>query len=268
MGASLSIFVLLSLSIFVTRVAAVALRITGLDESSARFQSLSAFSGTGFTTRESESIVNYPIRRRIIMVLMILGNFGMVSVFATLVMSLVITEGDTDAVIRQVIWPLGGLLLLWVLILNKRADRIMCAFVARILESTTFLGKRSFHRLLQVSDGYSVCEHSVGQLISSQNAQRNYPTIALRREEHRHIWTPPLNQVLFRAFLGSNRSKRVPWGKARVNLQANWFTMALLTWHCWIAMPISLITGSSQRLNHCKLDSGFDGNIRYNQPLK
>jgi hypothetical protein len=183
MGASLSIFVLLSLSIFVTRVAAVALRITGLAEQSARFQSLSAFSGTGFTTRESESIVNYPIRRRIIMVLMILGNFGMVSVFATLVMSLVITEGDTDAVIKQVIWLLGGLVLLWVLILNKRADRIMCAFVARILESTTFLGKRSFHRLLQVSDGYSVCEHSVGQIdhIEERLTNLNLELLMLKR---------------------------------------------------------------------------------------
>jgi len=109
MGAALSIFVLLSLSIFITRIAAVALRITGLDEQSARFQSLSAFTGTGFTTSEAESVVNYPIRRRIVMILMIAGNFGLVSVFATLVMSLVITEGDTDAVIEQVSWLLGGL---------------------------------------------------------------------------------------------------------------------------------------------------------------
>jgi hypothetical protein len=185
MGAALSIFVLLSLSVFVTRIAAVALRITGLDEQSARFQSLSAFTGTGFTTREAESVVNYPIRRRIVMILMIAGNFGLVSVFATLVMSLVITEGDTDAVIEQVSWLLGGLVLLWVLILNKRADRIICAFVGRILESTTFLGKRSFYRLLQVSDGYSVCEHSVGQLdhVEERLKNLNLELLALKRAD-------------------------------------------------------------------------------------
>lgn len=41
MSAALSIFVLLSLSVFVIRVASVALRITGLTETSARFQALS-----------------------------------------------------------------------------------------------------------------------------------------------------------------------------------------------------------------------------------
>ncbi len=185
MGAALSIFVLLSLSVFVTRIAAVALRITGLDEQSARFQSLSAFTGTGFTTSEAESVVNYPIRRRIVTILMIAGNFGLVSVFATLVMSLVATEGDTDAVIEQVSWLLGGLVLLWVLILNKRADRIICAFVGRILESTTFLGKRSFYRLLQVSDGYSVCEHSVGQLdhVEERLKNLNLELLALKRAD-------------------------------------------------------------------------------------
>jgi len=48
-GAAISIFVLLSVSIFIVRVAAVAMRLTGLDDSTARFQALSAFSGTGFT---------------------------------------------------------------------------------------------------------------------------------------------------------------------------------------------------------------------------
>lgn len=185
MGAALSLFVLLSLSVFVTRIAAVALRITGLDEQSARFQSLSAFTGTGFTTSEAESVVNYPIRRRIVMILMITGNFGLVSVFATLVMSLVITEGEADAVIAQVSWLLGGLVLLWVLILNKRADRIICSFIGRILESTTFLGKRRYHRLLQVSDGYSVCEHPVGQLdhVEERLKNLNLEVLVLKRAD-------------------------------------------------------------------------------------
>jgi Trk-type K+ transport system membrane component len=73
MGAALSIFVILSVSIFIIRVAAVALRLTGLTDVSARFQALSAFTGTGFTTIEAESVVNYPVRRRIVSLLMIIG---------------------------------------------------------------------------------------------------------------------------------------------------------------------------------------------------
>ncbi len=92
MGAALSIFVLLSLSVLVIRVASVALRLTGLSDDIARFQALSAFTGTGFTTLEAEAIVNYPVRRRIVSSLMIVGNLGLVTVLATLVVSMINTE--------------------------------------------------------------------------------------------------------------------------------------------------------------------------------
>ena len=161
MGAALSIFAILSLSVFVIRVASVALRFTGLSDDSARFQALSAFTGTGFTTREAETVVNYPVRRRIISILMTIGNLGLVTVFATLVVSLVGTDGEVGAVIVQIGWLVGGLGLLWVFMLNGTADRILCSLIGKLLNSTTFLGTRAYHRLLQVGDGYSVCEHPV-----------------------------------------------------------------------------------------------------------
>ncbi|MCK4262353.1 hypothetical protein KAX00_04525, partial [bacterium] len=68
--ALLAIFLLF----LIVRAAAIALMMTGMDEKRARFQALSAFSGTGFTTKEAESIVNHPIRRKIVTWLMILGN--------------------------------------------------------------------------------------------------------------------------------------------------------------------------------------------------
>ncbi|GJL54941.1 MAG: potassium transporter TrkA [Nitrospirales bacterium] len=174
MGAALSLFVLLTISVLVIRIASVALRLTGLEEPSAKFQALSAFSGTGFTTRESETIVNYPIRRRIISLMMVVGNLGLVSVFATLVASLVHTDGEVDAIVRQVAWLGGGLVLLWFFILNKSVERIMCRIIGRILNATTSLGKRHFHRLVQIGDRYSVCEHPVAdawiEATSSLNA--------------------------------------------------------------------------------------------------
>ncbi|MDI6886556.1 MAG: hypothetical protein QMD22_09525, partial [archaeon] len=48
------------ISFLVVRAAAIALMMTGMDEKRARFQALSAFTGTGFTTREAESVVNHP----------------------------------------------------------------------------------------------------------------------------------------------------------------------------------------------------------------
>ncbi len=159
MGAAVSIFVLLSVSIFVVRIAAVAMRLTGLDDASARFQALSAFTGTGFTTNESEMIVNYPVRRRIVSLVMIIGNLGLVGVFATIVASVVQTDGEVGAVMQQLVWLLAGIALLWFLMLNKTADRFICAAISKLLIATTQLGRRKYHRILQVGDGLSVCEH-------------------------------------------------------------------------------------------------------------
>lgn len=161
MGAALLIFVILSLSIFIVRIAAIALRSTGITETTARFQALSAFTGAGFTTSETEAVVNYPVRRQIISLLIILGNMGLLTVLSTLVVSMVRTDGDTEAVVVQLAWIIGSMALLWFVMLNKTADRILCDWIGIFLERTTVLGKRRFHRLLQVSDGYSVCEHQV-----------------------------------------------------------------------------------------------------------
>lgn len=188
MGAALSIFVLLSISVFIIRVASVGLRLTGLEEGSARFQALSAYTGTGFTTSEAEMIVNYPVRRKIVSLLLIIGNMGMVTVFAALVVSLVQTDGRVDAVLTQLAWLLAGLALLWFLMLNSTADRILCALIGKVLESTTELGKRRYHRLLQIGDGYSVCEHPLnpdwlkdgGKLLESDLATLDLKLLAVR----------------------------------------------------------------------------------------
>jgi hypothetical protein len=162
-GAALSLLVLITLMIFVVRVAAVSLRLTGLDKTTSDFQALSAFSGTGFTTKESEAIVNYPVRRKIVTLSIIVGNLGLVTVVATLAASFVHTEGELGAVFVQVGWLIGILAVLWFMILNKRAEEVMCAAIGRYLESTTLLGRRNFHRQLQVACGYSVCEHPIGE---------------------------------------------------------------------------------------------------------
>jgi hypothetical protein len=79
-------------SMLVVRGGAIALMMTGLHYDRAKFQALSAFSGTGFTTREAESVVNHPTRRRIVSWLMILGNAGIVAVIITATSSFVSTD--------------------------------------------------------------------------------------------------------------------------------------------------------------------------------
>ena len=92
MLAIISLLITLTLSLLVTRVAAMALMLTGLSREAARFQARSAFSGVGFTTNESESIVSHPVRRQIVMSLMLLGNIGIATVVATLMVSFINTQ--------------------------------------------------------------------------------------------------------------------------------------------------------------------------------
>ena len=89
----LALFILtLIVSFIVVRIGAIAFQLTGLEWSLAKFQALSCFSGTGFTTKESELITGDKQRRKIATILIILGNAGFVIMIATLASSLVPQE--------------------------------------------------------------------------------------------------------------------------------------------------------------------------------
>jgi len=67
------------------KIASTIMRLTGLPDIVARFQNLSAVTGTGFTTREPELIVNYPIARRVLTAVMVIGNLGLVPAICRMV---------------------------------------------------------------------------------------------------------------------------------------------------------------------------------------
>jgi len=62
--------------ILIIEVAAILLEETGLRKEVARFQAISLLTGTGYTTSESELIINHPIRRKIASFLIIFGNIS------------------------------------------------------------------------------------------------------------------------------------------------------------------------------------------------
>ncbi len=84
----MSVFVFIAIVViayFVVKIGAAAFELTGLNPQQANFQSVSAFTGTGFTTREAELVAAHKDRRKIASVLMILGSAGFVTLIATLV---------------------------------------------------------------------------------------------------------------------------------------------------------------------------------------
>lgn len=161
MSAAISLLVILTLSVMIIRTAAVALRLTGVPDVVARFQARSAFTGAGFTTSESEAVVNYPIRRKIIGFLMVLGNLGLVSILGTIVVTFLRTKADTTAVVEQILWLAGMVVVLWFVALNPWVDAVMCRIMGWLLRRTTRLGESRTQRLLQLADGYSLDSHHV-----------------------------------------------------------------------------------------------------------
>jgi hypothetical protein len=61
----------------------VSLTLTGMARPAARFQARSALTGAGFTTSESEAVLQHPVRRRIIMIRMLVGGLGVATSMAS-----------------------------------------------------------------------------------------------------------------------------------------------------------------------------------------
>ena len=74
--------------LFVFWVGSLALEASGMQRRKARFQALSAMTGTGYTTREAESVVNHPRRRTIVLWLMLLGNTGIIAFLVLLMQTI------------------------------------------------------------------------------------------------------------------------------------------------------------------------------------
>ncbi|MCA9140379.1 MAG: potassium transporter TrkA, partial [Planctomycetales bacterium] len=155
----LSLLVTLSLSMIVTRVAAMALMFTGLSREAAKFQARSAFTGSGFTTQESEMVVSHPVRRQIVMLLMLLGNVGVATVAATVMVSVMSTSNSS----RQTQVLLGavfvsGIIGLWIFFSSRWVERHMNRVIAWALKRFTNLDVRDYVSLLELSRGYAVTE--------------------------------------------------------------------------------------------------------------
>ena len=99
-------------SLLIVRLGTTALTLTGLPRETAEFQAYSAFFGVGFTTRESEQVVNHPVRRRIMKHLILAGQVGLTSVIVPLVVTFVNVKSVGEGIeqLGMIVVSLG---LLW-----------------------------------------------------------------------------------------------------------------------------------------------------------
>ncbi|HUU39399.1 MAG TPA: TrkA C-terminal domain-containing protein [Desulfatiglandales bacterium] len=141
-------------SFLVIRAAAIALMMTGMDEKRAKFQALSAFSGTGFTTKESESVINHPNRRRIITWLMILGNAGIVTVIVTATSSLATSRGYQLSL--NIVVLLAGIFLIYKIVTHKGLIRRWESFIEDKFVQSRVFEEGVTEDLLHLIEGYGL----------------------------------------------------------------------------------------------------------------
>ena len=156
----IAVLTVLGISLVVTRLATVALILTGLSREAASFQARSAFTGTGFTTAEAEKVVNHPVRRRIVMLLMILRSAGLVSILISLILSFG-GSGDEISRIYRLLWLIGGILVLWIMAGSRFIDRYLTRVIEWALRRWTDLDVRDYQSLLKLSGAYMVKEIAV-----------------------------------------------------------------------------------------------------------
>lgn len=142
------------LSYLVVRAGAIALMMTGMDQQKARFQALSAFSRAGFTTREAEAVVNDPKRRRIVTLLIILGNAGLVAVIVTATSSITTSEGYNLPITVAVI--IAGALVLYLLTSRSRFAGWWDSFIEKRLVKSQVLEEGATEDLLHFIEGYGI----------------------------------------------------------------------------------------------------------------
>jgi hypothetical protein len=151
-----SLLLVLALSLLITRVATVVLTATGMSREAARFQARSAFSGAGFTTRESEAVVDHPIRRKVVATLMLFGSAGVVVAISSTIVGF--GGGDVGRKWWRMLELCVGLLALVFLSRSRWVDRRLTEVISRFLRRYTKLPTRDLAGLLDLAGDYSVIE--------------------------------------------------------------------------------------------------------------
>jgi hypothetical protein len=201
MAAVITLLFVLVLSLVVIRVATVGLTMTGLSRDLAQFQALSAFTGSGFTTREAEDIVNHPVRRRIVMHLMLMGNAGIVIAIPSVLLSFLNTANSrtwSDTWWFRVEVLAIGVVALWFLATSRYVEALMWRINSWALSRWTKIDVRDYTRLLRLTHDYTVSElqvhegdwlsgHTLGEL---QLANEGVLVLGVERSNGSYVGAP------------------------------------------------------------------------------
>jgi hypothetical protein len=170
----------------IMEIAASALKLTGLDIHTARFQALSALTGTGFTTKETELVMSHKQRRGIIMFLMILGPIGFIAILSSVLFSI-----GEKVIVNHL---LTAILVFLIILLITRSKKVMSIFhrgVEKQLKRRRYPRRIALEQVLQLSKDFGVCEipieknsKSAGKPLSATDfKEKGFMVLAIERED-------------------------------------------------------------------------------------
>jgi hypothetical protein len=176
-------------SFVIVRIGGLALELTGIEPDVARFQALSAFSGTGFTTREAERVVGHRARRRIVTVLIVLGNAGLVTVIAMLVASFTQVTGYMWFLVRLAI-IIGGIIGLYQLIIRSRVGHRILNWVRRPLVNRIIREVPTVEEIFNVGKDWGISlitakerTKGIGLSVANITAEGNIEILSIERAD-------------------------------------------------------------------------------------
>lgn len=201
MGGIILVIVVVFVIVMIGKVVTVALKLTGLDERTASFQTLSALTCTGFTTREAESVVTHPMRRRIIFLLMIIGNAGMVAVVGGTVFSFLNITSPWS--IFRFLILIVALYLIFKMATHTRLARFLSKKIEEKIREKFKLHERTIGQVLDLGKDFGIAEVTLHEgstcagktLASSDLSKKKILILAIERDKER-ILVPKGNHKL------------------------------------------------------------------------
>jgi hypothetical protein len=195
----IALLVIALISLLVVRVGSTALMMTGISWDTASFQAYSAFFGVGFTTKETELVVNHPVRRRIIRDLILAGNVGLTSALATLIVTLLQSSSGGNTML-MLGWLIGGLIVM--LFISRLAwfQKVL----DHIIQRTGVVRALDYELLLRIQHGYVVSEIEVppGTYLAGRTLRDSRPwdrgvvILAIKRDGHTHSGIPARDDLI------------------------------------------------------------------------
>ena len=187
----------------ILRVATIILKLTGLSYDVAYFQARSAFTGTGFTTKESELLVNHPVRRKVVLTLMLVRNVGFVTLVSSLVVSFFNTSGT--GILYNFLYLGGGLIIIFLISRFKPIDRLLQFLVEAALKRFTRIYIYDYESLLNLSGEYSVIQYEVGKeswladacLQELKLTDEGILILGIKRTDGYYIGTPQSETIIY-----------------------------------------------------------------------